>query len=130
MALVTLVLALCFETRSSLSLLTMPDLAVLSYTSLATALAPAILVTLLQRHLSAVALSFLGIIEPLTSNLFCLLGRHCVVCPAWLGGQRVHRVEHDVASRCGRGRQPCGKGAKEKELLQPIQTVRGGELEV
>lgn len=86
MAGVTLALALCFGSWSSLRALTGTDLAVLLYASLATVAVPVVVLTLLLRHLSAVTLAFLALLEPLISLAFAyVLGSLSLAVPGWIG---------------------------------------------
>jgi drug/metabolite transporter (DMT)-like permease len=67
MAGITLALALCFGSWSSLATMTSADLGILVYASVGAVLLPILLLTLLQRVLSAVTVAFLAVLEPLGS---------------------------------------------------------------
>ncbi len=70
MALVTLVIALCFGQWKTVHLLIPSDLATLVYVSFATTLLPCFLVLTIQRSLSAITVALFGVIEPIVGAGF------------------------------------------------------------
>jgi drug/metabolite transporter (DMT)-like permease len=86
MALVTLALALCFGSWSSVSRFSLADLETLFYTSFAAVLIPVVISTMLLRALSAVTLAFCAILEPVISIAFAYtLGLLSLPPLGWLG---------------------------------------------
>jgi drug/metabolite transporter (DMT)-like permease len=84
-AAITLLLALCFGSWSSLRALTPPDAGLLVYTSLATVLIPIMILTLLQRFLSALSMAFLAVLEPLLCLSYATMQGVSLTLFGWIG---------------------------------------------
>lgn len=83
---VTLALALCFGIWPTLGTMTSSDLGILVYASVGATLLPVLLLTLLQRVLSAVTVAFLAVLEPLVSIGFAsALGSLALTLIGWWG---------------------------------------------
>ena len=116
MAVFTLLCALCFGSWSSVLSFSPGDLAILAYTSVATVLLPIVIVTLLQRALSAVTLSFLAVLEPLTSIGFaCWQGTSSIGFPGWFG---VGLILLSMLCQVGAATR-CATNPAEKETNSP-----------
>ena len=90
MALVTLALALCFGSWSSVNRFSLADLETLLYTSFAAVLIPVVISTMLLRALSAVTLAFCAILEPVISIAFAYtLGSLSLPLLGWLGAGSI-----------------------------------------
>lgn len=86
MAGITLALALCFGNWPTLETMTGSDLGILVYASVGATLLPILLITLLQRVLSAVTVAFLAVLEPLVSIGFAsALGSLALPLTGWWG---------------------------------------------
>jgi drug/metabolite transporter (DMT)-like permease len=86
MAGASLVLAFCFGNWQTLRLLQSHDILVLLYTSVGTTLVPLILTAKAQRHVNAVTVAFLAILEPLTAASFAFLTGERLSTLAYIGG--------------------------------------------
>ncbi|GCE32139.1 hypothetical protein KDA_76230 [Dictyobacter alpinus] len=82
MAGVAALFALCSGDWQGVSTLQLPDLASMGYTSLIATLLPMILLTFLQRYVSAISIAFFAVLDPLLSAGLAFLGGERL---GWLG---------------------------------------------